>query len=82
MYFNKPIKYYNFPKPNIQYQYTNGILKLTTDIPAFYVYLNGIDKNLSDNFFTLLPSEEKKITTKSKSFNPNNLLICMYSLST
>ena len=39
--FNKPVKYYNFPKPNIQYQYTNGILKLTTDIPAFYVYLNG-----------------------------------------
>ena len=80
--FNKPVKYYNFPKPNIQYQYTNGILKLTTDIPAFYVYLNGIDKNLSDNFFTLLPGEEKKITTKSKSFNPNNLLIwSLYDLN-
>ena len=80
--FNKPVKYYNFPKPNIQYQYTNGILKLTTDIPAFYVYLNGIDKNLSDNFFTLLPSEEKKIITKSKSFNPNNLLIwSLYDLN-
>ena len=80
--FNKPVKYYNFPKPNIQYQYTNGILKLTTDIPAFYVYLNGIDKNLSDNFFTLLPGEEKKITNKNKSFNPNNLLIwSLYDLN-
>ncbi|MDC0204316.1 hypothetical protein OAJ65_00810 [Flavobacteriales bacterium] len=80
--FTKDIKNYDFPKPNIQYQYIDDQLKLSTDMPAFQLYLHGIKGRFSDNFFTLLPGEEKILETKNSGFNPNNLLIwSLYDLN-
>ena len=80
--FTKAIKNYDFPKPNIQYQYLNGQLKLSTDIPTFQLYLHGIEEKFSDNFFTLLPGEEKIIEIETPEFNPNNLVIwSLYDLN-
>lgn len=80
--FTKNIKNYNFPNPNIQHQYINGQLKLSTDIPAFQVYLHGVQVKFSDNFFTLLPGQEKIIDIETSGFNPNNLLIwSLYDLN-
>ncbi|MGY8988459.1 MAG: beta-mannosidase [Flavobacteriales bacterium] len=80
--FTKAIKNYDFPKPNIQYQYIGGQLKLSTNTPAFQIYLHGIKGNFSDNFFTLLPGEEKVLEIGDLEFNPNNLLIwSLYDLN-
>ena len=73
--FTKAIKHYDFPKPNIQYQYIKGQLKFSTDKAAFQIYLHGVKGKFSDNFFTLLPGEEKIIEIETLRFNPNNLLI-------
>ena len=80
--FTKTIKNYEFQKPNIQYQYIGGQLKISTDIPSFQVYLHGGEGNFSDNFFTLLPGEEKIIEIGATIFNPNNLVIwSLYDLN-
>tara|TARA_B100001250_G_scaffold94691_1_gene79053 strand:- start:385 stop:1266 length:882 start_codon:yes stop_codon:yes gene_type:complete len=80
--FTQAIKNYTFLKPNIQYQYIKNQLILKTDIPAFQVYLHGVQEKFSDNFFTLLPGDEKIITIESEKFNPNNLLIwSLYNLN-
>ena len=80
--FTKAIKHYVFPKPNIQYQHIGDQLKLSTDTPAFQIYLHGIKGKLSDNFFTLLPGEEKVLEIGDLEFNPNNLLIwSLYDLN-
>jgi len=80
--FTKAIKHYVFPKPNIQYQYIGSQLKLKTDIPAFQLYLHGVKGQFSDNFFSLLPGEEKIIEIETPEFNPNNLVIwSLYDLN-
>ena len=80
--FTKAIKHYVFPKPNIQYQHIGDQLKFSTDTPAFQIYLHGIKGNFSDNFFTLLPGEEKTLDISALEFNPNNLLIwSLYDLN-
>ena len=73
--FTKNIKNYRFPKPDIKHEYIEGKLKLSTNIPAFEVYLHGIKGNFSDNFFSLFPGEEKIIEIETSGFNTNNLLI-------
>jgi len=80
--FTKAIKNYDFPKPSIQYQYLDNKLKLSTDVPTFQLYLHGVKGKFSDNFFTLLPGEEKIIEIEASGFNPNNLLIwSLYELN-
>ena len=80
--FTKAIKNYDFPKPTIQYQYLDNNLKLSTDVPTFQLYLHGVKGKFSDNFFTLLPGEEKIIGIETSGFNPNNLLIwSLYDLN-
>ena len=80
--FTKLIKDYDFPEPNIQYKYIGGQLKLSTDIPTFQLYLHGAEEKFSDNFFTLLPGEEKIIEIETLEFNPNNLVIwSLYDLN-
>ena len=80
--FTKAIKNYDFPKPNIQYQYLGSQLKLKTDIPTFQLYLHGAEEKFSGNFFTLLPGEEKIIEIETPEFNPNNLVIwSLYDLN-
>jgi beta-mannosidase len=80
--FTKAIKNYDFPKPNIQYQHIGNQLKLSTNTPAFQIYLHALEGKFSDNFFTLLPGEEKIIEIETLRFNPNNLLIwSLYDLN-
>ena len=80
--FTKTIKNYEFQKPNIQYQYIGGQLKISTDVPSFQVYLHAEKGNFSDNFFTLLPGEEKIIEIGAAIFNPKNLVIwSLYDLN-
>ncbi len=59
--FALPIKEMHFEQPNIQTQWKGDTLSLSTDFPAFQVYLHGIDGHFSDNFFTLLPNEKKEV---------------------
>lgn len=80
--FTKTIKNYDFPKPTIQHQYLDNKIKLGTDVPTFQLYLHGVKGKFSDNFFTLLPGEEKIIEIEASGFNPNNLLIwSLYELN-
>jgi hypothetical protein len=51
-------------------------------VPTFQLYLHGVKGKFSDNFFTLLPGEEKIIEIEASGFNPNNLLIwSLYELN-
>ena len=51
-------------------------------MPAFQLYLHAVKGKFSDNFFTLLPGEEKTIEIEASGFNPNNLLIwSLYELN-
>lgn len=80
--FTKSIKEYHFPKPNIKYNYENNKLKITTNTPIFQVYVHGVRGRFSDNFFTLLPDQEKLLENKLSDFNPNNLVIwSLYDLN-
>ena len=40
--FTMAIKNYDFPKPNIQYEYKEGQLTLRTNAPAFHIYLHVV----------------------------------------
>ena len=73
--FTQHIKSYDFPKPNIKVKWEADQLILSTDTPVFQLYLHGIEEKFSDNFFTLLPEKEKRVTIKGNKFNPNKLLI-------
>jgi beta-mannosidase len=80
--FTAEIKNLNFKKPTISYQIKNNTIILQTDIPAFEVYLHGVKGQFSDNFFSLLPGEEKIIEIETPEFNPNNLVIwSLYDLN-
>ena len=59
--FTSSVKEMNIEQPNIQTQWKGDTIFLNTDIPAFQVYLHGIDERFSDNFFTLLPNKEKSV---------------------
>lgn len=59
--FASSVKEMRFEQPTIQAFWEGDTLSLNTDIPAFQVYLHGIDGQFSDNFFTLLPNKEKKV---------------------
>ena len=72
----------NFKKPTISYQIEKNTITLQTDIPAFEVYLHGIEGQLSDNFFSLLPGEKKILKFEGKKLSKNKLLIwSLYDLN-
>ena len=73
--FTQHIKSYEFLKPSIKVKWEANQLILSTNTPVFQLYLHGIEGKFSDNFFLLLPEEEKRVTMKSNKFNPNKLLI-------
>jgi beta-mannosidase len=66
-----PARQIDFPSPVIKQEIKSResgefLITLQTDLPAFNVYLNSesCDGIFSDNYFTLLPGEIKKITVK------------------
>jgi beta-mannosidase len=65
----------NLLEPIIQYKWEGAELTLYTDIPAFQVYLHGLGGRFSDNYFTLLPNQEKKVSFSGDTLNKNKLLI-------
>ena len=80
--FSTPTKNMNFPQPNIQTSWIRNTLTLSTDVPVFQLYLHGIEGRFSDNFFSLLPSEEKTIELEGGNNKQNNLLIwSLYNLN-
>ena len=67
-YWRAPYKNYQLPRPDISFSIEeqrngdNQIIELHTDAPAFFVTLNLGGRNIySDNGFTLLPGEPKRI---------------------
>lgn len=65
-YWPEPYKHYSLPKPNIDISVESNNdgewILLSTDKPAFFVSLNlGGAAVYSDNGFTLLPGENKRI---------------------
>lgn len=64
--FTSPIKDMHINQPTIQTRWEGDSLYLSTDIPAFQVYLHGAKGHFSDNFFTLLPKEEKGLLYKGE----------------
>ena len=73
--FASPIKEVSFEQPNIQTKWMGDTLVLSTDVPAFQVYLHGIDCRFSDNFFMLLPNEKKTVVIKGALATKKNLII-------
>ncbi len=74
-YWLAPYKNYPLPKPNIsfnideQHEGRNQVIELHTDAPAFFVTVNlGGQTVYTDNGFTLLPGEPKRIGV-SKTLN-------------
>lgn len=63
--FTSLVKEMNIEQPNIQTTWKGDTLTLSTDIPAFQVYLHGLEGRFSDNFFTLLPHQEKKVMVQA-----------------
>ena len=68
-YWRAPYKNYQLPRPDISFSIEeqrnsdNQIIELHTDAPAFFVTLNLGGRNIySDNGFTLLPGEPKRIS--------------------
>jgi hypothetical protein len=64
-----------FTQPNIQYNWEEDTLILRTDIAAYQTYLHNVKGHFSDNFFTLLPHTEKRITFSGQTSERNKLLI-------
>ena len=64
-----------FTQPNIQYNWEEDTLILRTDIAAYQTYLHNVKGHFSDNFFTLLPHTEKRITFSGQTSEKNKLLI-------
>ena len=80
--FAAEIKSLNFKKPTISYQIENNTITLQADIPAFEVYLHGIEGQFSDNFFSLLPGEKKILKFEGEKLSKNKLLIwSLYDLN-
>ena len=71
-----------FKKPTLTYNWENNTLTIESDIPAFEVYLHGLDGHFTDNFFTLLSGEKKTIKFEGEKSNKNKLLIwSLYDLN-
>ena len=82
VYFKNSVKEYEFLKPNFTYHIKNDYLYIKSDIPAFKVFLQQHNNEFNDNFFTLLPKEEKKIQITNVEHKENNLLIwSLYDLN-
>ena len=82
VYFKNSVKEYEFLKPNFTYHIKNDYLYIKSDIPAFKVFLQQHNNEFNDNFFTLLPNEEKKIQITNVEHKENNLLIwSLYDLN-
>ncbi len=80
--FTTETKNLNFKKPTISYQIENNTITLETNIPAFEVYLHGIEGRFSDNFFSLLPGEKKTLKFEGEKLNKNKLVIwSLYDLN-
>jgi beta-mannosidase len=80
--FATETKNVNFKKPTISYQIEKNTITLQTDIPAFEVYLHGIEGQFSDNFFSLLPGEKKILKFEGIKLSKNKLLIwSLYDLN-
>jgi len=80
--FEKPVKDITFLNPEITISNDKNSITLNSKYPAFQVYLHGINENLSDNFFALLPGENKIINLKNADAKRNNLLIwSLYDLN-
>ena len=76
------VKNIAFKKPTLTYNWENNTLTIESDIPAFEVYLHGLDGHFTDNFFTLLPGEKKTIKFEGEKSNKNKLLIwSLYDLN-
>ena len=71
-----------FKKPKFNHKWENNLLTIESDIPAFEVYLHGLDGHFSDNFFSLLPGEKKTIKFEGTVIAKNKLLIwSLYDLN-
>lgn len=75
--FTSPLKEMHFEQPNIQTTWKGDSLMISTDIPAFHVYLHGMEGHFSDNFFTLLPNQQKVVVCTA----PNKEQLKVYSLA-
>ena len=82
VYFKNQIKEYQFIKPEFTYHIENDYLYIKSNVPAFKVFLQQNNNKFSDNFFTLLPNEEKIIQITNSKRKKNNLLIwSLYDLN-
>ena len=63
--FTSPIKELKLEQPNLQTKWEGDTLYLSTDIPAFQVYLHAMQGRFSDNFFTLLPNQQKAVVCQA-----------------
>ncbi|MDP4209033.1 MAG: glycoside hydrolase family 2 protein [Bacteroidota bacterium] len=87
-YFNQP-KDLNLPKPNIKYEVSgNGTeytIKLNSNVLAKNIFIqtaDGVEGQLSDNYFDLLPGKSTSIKLiLSKPVDSNNLGIKLISLT-
>jgi beta-mannosidase len=59
--FKNKIKDIKFNKPTISFSWNKDILNLNTDIPAFEVFIHGVNGHFEDNYFTLFPGQEKSV---------------------
>ena len=76
------VKNIAFKKPTLTYNWENNTLTIESDIPAFEVYLHGLDGHFSDNFFSLLPGKKKTIKFEGTAIDKNKLLIwSLYDLN-
>ena len=62
-------------KPNIKFKWEGNKLFLQTDIPAFHVYLHGLDGHFSNNFLTLMPGKNYVVDFGGDLSQKNKLLI-------
>ena len=80
--FATKVKNIIFKKPKFNHKWENNLLTIESDIPAFEVYLHGLDGHFSDNFFSLLPGEKKTIKFEGTVIAKNKLLIwSLYDLN-
>ncbi len=63
------------PEPTIEYNWKGNELTLSTDLPAFQLYLHGAEGRFSDNYFSLLPNQQKTVQFCGNLQNKNKLLI-------
>jgi beta-mannosidase len=72
-YWLKPYKHFALPAPRVTVTRTDSdTIEVSTDKPAYFVAINaGGREVLSDNGFTLLPGEPRRITVLRRLDNPH-----------